>query len=118
MDYSCKTCSKTFTQLRSLRRHERSVHGGKRFHCDQCDDSFTRKDDLKRHQKQHQGMITHTCNNCKKEFYRRDKLMEHQMHCQGNFLKRKRGEDDTGPTPKKVRVDVQTGEGKPGRQVE
>ena len=118
MDYSCKTCSKTFTQLRSLRRHERSVHGGKRFHCDQCDESFTRKDDLKRHQKQHQEMITHTCNNCKKEFYRRDKLVEHQMHCQGNSLKRKRDEDDTSPTPKKVRVDVQTGEGKPGCQVE
>ena len=118
MDYSCKTCSKTFTQLRSLIRHERSVHGGKRFYCDQCDESFTRKDDLKRHQKQHQGMITHTCNNCKKEFYRRDKLVEHQMHCQGNSLKRKRDEDDTSPTPKKVRVDVQTGEGKPGCQVE
>ena len=40
------------------------------------------------------------------------------MHCQGNSLKRKRDEDDTSPTPKKVRVDVQTGEGKPGCQVE
>ena len=119
MDYSCKTCSKTFTQKRNLTRHEKVIHGEKKaFVCDQCGKSFTRKDDLKRHQKRHQGIITHTCNNCKKEFYRRDKLMEHQMHCQGNSLKRKRGEGDTSPTPKKVRVDVQTGEGKPGRQVE
>ena len=109
MDYSCKTCSKTFTQ----KSHEKSIHGEKKvFVCDQCGKSFTRKDDLKRHQE----IITHTCNNCK-EFYRRDNLMEHQMHCQGNSLKRKRGEDDTSPTPKKVRVDVQTGEGKPDRQL-
>ena len=118
MNYSCISCLKSFTQLRSLKRHERSVHGGKWFHCDQCDESFTRKDDLKRHQKQHQGMITHTCNNCRKEFYRPDKLMEHQIQCQGKLLKRKREQDDSGPVTKKVRDENQTGEGKPGRQVE
>ena len=119
MDYSCKTCSKTFTQLRNLTRHEKIIYGGKKpFVCDQCNESFTRIDALKRHQKRHQGMVTHICNNCKKEFYRRDKLVEHQMHCQGKSLKRKRDEDDTSPTPKKVKIVVQTGEGKPGRQVE
>ena len=119
MGYSCKTCSKTFTQLRNLTRHEKIIHGGKKpFVCDQCNESFTRIDALKRHQKRHQGMLTHICNNCRKAFHRRDKLVEHEVHCQGNPLKRKRDEDDTGPTPKKVRVDVQTGEGKLGRQVE
>ena len=72
---------------------------------------------MKRHQKQHQGMIIHTCNNCRKGFYCHDKLVEHEVHCQGNTLKRKRDEDDTNPTPKKARVDVQTGEGKPENQI-
>lgn len=118
MDYTCKTCSKQFTQLRSLSRHERSIHGEKRFCCDQCSESFTRKDALKRHQKRHRRTITHACDNCRKEFYRRDKLVEHQTHCQGNPLKRGRDEDDSSPVPKKVGVDVQIGEGKPDSQVE
>ena len=118
MDYTCKICLKTFSQLRSLRRHERSIHGEKKFSSDRCSKSFRRKDDLKRHQKQHQGIITHTCKNCRKGFYRRDKLVEHQVHCQGNQLKRKRDEDDTSPTSKKARVGVQTGEGKQENQIE
>ena len=110
MDYSCKTCSKTFTKRRNLTR-QRSIHGGKRF---LCDESLTRKDDLKRHQKQHQGTIT---NNCRKAFHHRVKLVEHQMHCQGNSLKRKRDEDDSGPATKKVRGENQVGEGKPDNYV-
>ena len=91
--------------MTSLRRHERFIHGEKKFSCDQCNESFTRVDALK----WHQGMITHTCNNCRKEFYRRDKLMEHQMHRQGNSSKRKRDEDDSGPATKKVRGENQVG---------
>ena len=118
MDYSCKTCSKTFTKLRNLTRHERSIHGKKEFSCDHCSKSFTRKDDLKRHQEQHQGMITHICTNCRKAFHRRDKLVEHQMHCQGNSLKRKCDKDDSGPATRKVRGESQVGEDKPGNHVE
>ena len=117
MDYSCKICLKTFSQLRSLRRHERSIHGEKKFSCDQCSKSFRRKDGLKRHQKQHQGIITHTCNNCRKGFYRRDKLVEHQAHCQGNQLKRKCDDDDSGPAPKKVRGENQVGDGRPENHI-
>ncbi len=119
MVYSCKTCSKTFTQLRNLNRHEKTIHGEKKaFVCDQCSESFTRNDALKRHQKQHQRMITHSCNNCSKEFYRRDKLVEHQVHCQGNSRKRKHEEDDRNPALKKLRADVQIGKGEPDNQVE
>ena len=80
--------------------------------------SFTRKDDLKRHQKQHQKAVTYTCNNCRKEFSRRYNLVEHQLHCQGNPLKRGREEDDSSPTPRKVRVENQIGEGESDSQVE
>ena len=45
-------------------------------------------------------------------------LVEHQCHSQGNSLKRKRDEDDSGPTPKEVRIDVQAGEGEPENHVE
>ena len=113
MDYTCKTCSKKFTQLRNLTRHERSVHREKKFICDQCSASFTRKDDLKRHQKRHEGIATRTCENCRKKFYRRDNLVEHQVQCQGNPLKRGRDEDDSSRAPKKVRVENQVGEGEP-----
>ena len=119
MGYSCKTCPKKFTQLRNLTRHEKIIHGAKKpFVCDQCSESFSRADALKRHQKRHQGMITHTCNNCRKKFYRHDKLVEHQVHCQGDSLKRKRDEGDSGPSQKKVRAENQVGEGKPENHVE
>ena len=63
-------------------------------------------------------MITHTCNNCRKGFYRRDKLVEHQVHCQGNQLKRKRDEDDSGPSPKKIRGENQVEERKTENHIE
>ena len=118
MDYSCKISLKTFAQLRSLRRHERSIRREKKFSCDHCSKSFKRKDDLKRHQKPHQGIITHTCNNCRKGFYRRDKLVGHQVHCQGNQLKRKCDDDDSRPAPKKVRGENQVGDGRPENHVQ
>jgi hypothetical protein len=95
-----------------------SRHGEKRFCRDQCNVSFTRKDDLKRHQKRHQRTVTLTCNKRRKEFSRRDNLVEHQLHCQGNPLKRGREEDYSSPTPKKVRVENQIGEGESDSQVE
>ena len=119
MDYSCKTCSKKFTQLRNLTRHEKIIHGERQlFVCEHCNKSFTRGDALKRHRKHHERMITHTCDKCKKEFYRRDKLVEHQFHCQDIPLKRKREGDNSGPTSKKMRVENQVGKGEPGSQVE
>ncbi|XP_028418906.1 zinc finger protein 792-like [Dendronephthya gigantea] len=119
MDYACKTCSKKFTQLRSLIRHERSTHGEKKlFICEQCNESFTRRDAVKRHEKRHQKITTYTCNNCRKEFYRHDKLVEHQIPCQGNPLIRRPDEDDSGPVPKKARADIQIGKGETASQVE
>ena len=116
MSFTCKTCSKNFTQLRNLTRHEKTVHREKIFVCDKCSESFTRKDALKRHQKRHQRIVTHSCDNCRKEFYRRDNLVEHQVQCQGKPLKRGRDEDDNSPAPKKMRVQI--GEGESDSQVE
>ena len=58
-------------------------------------------------------MLTHTCEICKKRFYRRDKLVEHRVNCQENSLKRKQNEVDSGPAPKKMRSEIQVGEGEP-----
>ena len=113
MNYNCKTCSKQFTQLRSLTCHEKSAHGEKMFVCEHCDKSFTWRDTLQRHQKQHTRMITHTCDNCKKEFYHCNKFVEHLVHCQENSLKRKLNEDGSSPTSKKMRSEIQVGEGEP-----
>lgn len=45
--------------------------------------------------------------------------MEDQIQCQGKSLKRKlRNKYDTSPTAKKIRVDGQTGKGKPKPQIE
>ena len=114
MDYSCKICSKKFTQQRNLIRHEKIIHGEKQtFTCEYCDrdKSLTRGDALKRHQKQHEKMPTYSCEICNKEFYRRDKLAEHRIYCQEKSLKRKRDEVSSGPARKKMRGEIQVGKG-------
>ncbi|XP_028419265.1 PR domain zinc finger protein 10-like [Dendronephthya gigantea] len=105
MDYTCKVCSKKFTQLRNLTRHEKTTHGEEKFVCEHCDESFKRKDAVKRHERHHQSADTHTCTNCRKSFYRRDKLVEHQILRQGNPLKRRPDENDSGEPDNHVEED-------------
>ncbi|KAL0764365.1 hypothetical protein CaCOL14_013000 [Colletotrichum acutatum] len=46
--------------------------------CEVCSRSFTRIENLKRHQKTHQGNLPHRCIICQKRFSRSDLLKKHQ----------------------------------------
>ena len=55
---ACDHCSSTFTERKSLLRHERSKHKNIKFNCAHCEYSCTRKDSLTRHiQTQHVGTL-------------------------------------------------------------
>ena len=48
--FKCGTCGKLFIRSGILKRHEKSVHGGKNiFTCSTCDKYYGRKDSLKKH---------------------------------------------------------------------
>ena len=97
--------------MRSLNRHTKAVHQGKKFTCQECGTSFTRMDALIRHGQHHWKLVTHKRDKCLKEFYRCDKLTEHRISCDGNILKRKSDETDNSIPTKKSKVDDQVGTG-------
>ena len=109
--YVCEICSKSFTQLRSLRRHQRSLHGETNSTCAVCNECFTRKDAVSRHEKKHEDVATHTCDTCSKQFYRKDMFSEHQRFCKANSRKRKVTDVDDNRTVRKQHLDNQIGEG-------
>ncbi|KAF7592369.1 hypothetical protein BBP40_000353 [Aspergillus hancockii] len=49
--YQCHRCSRSFTRLEHLQRHDRSHTKEKPYVCDKCPKSFTRKDLLARHER-------------------------------------------------------------------
>ena len=54
----CDHCSSTFSERKSLLRHERSKHQNIKFNCAHCEYSCNRKDNLTRHiQIQHEGKL-------------------------------------------------------------
>ena len=49
----CDLCEKTFTHRKDLLRHQRTIHGEKKFKCDLCPYRTVRKDMLVSHRKTH-----------------------------------------------------------------
>ena len=51
--FKCKVCSRSFSRLFHLQRHEYTHSGEKPFQCSLCGYSFARSDKLKEHEKAH-----------------------------------------------------------------
>ena len=54
MSHVCPICGKSFSLLRNLTRHVKSIHEGKNHECPTCKKTFTRKSYLTTHMKLHE----------------------------------------------------------------
>lgn len=76
--YICRPCSKEFSTLRSLIRHRKNIHNGKKeHHCDVCGKSFADKTALERHQRSHTGERPFVCHICHKGYADKSYLNTH-----------------------------------------
>ena len=49
-EQKCKSCNKSFSQARDLKKHIHTVHEGHKDHkCESCDKSFSQGQNLKKH---------------------------------------------------------------------
>ena len=53
--FGCSYCTKTFSQLANLKRHELTHTEGKAYSCSMCDKSFSQAGRLKRHEASEHG---------------------------------------------------------------
>lgn len=75
--YSCPTCGKTFSQIRSYRQHA-NVHAGIRpYTCEVCGKSFTYDKSLKEHRYMHDTVRRFQCTVCQKAFRQQTCLLIH-----------------------------------------
>ena len=49
--HSCEQCGKIFTQVGTLSRHKKTVHGGVKYSCNHCEREYTQSGDLTKHVK-------------------------------------------------------------------
>ena len=61
VNYSCKSCDKSYPHFQTLRNHIKNVHLGIYFKCDSCDKSFTNPQNLQTHQKSVHDKIRFNC---------------------------------------------------------
>ena len=84
--YECDICSKSFTELRSLKEHKLIHDPSHRFQCQHCQKSFVQKNHLKYHlaskHGESSGQKSHICHVCNKTFAFAFQLKKHntQLH--------------------------------------
>ena len=78
-EQKCKSCDKSFSQARDLKKHIHTVHEGYReSKCDICGRSFSEVGSLNRHiQTIHEGQNNYKCQSSGKSFSRADYLRKH-----------------------------------------
>ena len=78
-NYTCKSCSKSFSSAQYLKKHIHNVHEGhKDFNCDSCGKSFSQKSTLKNHiHIVHEGHKDFKCESCSKLFSCATNLKKH-----------------------------------------
>ena len=78
--FACDKCDGTFVRKRDLKRHEISVHYGKRYECHRCAMKFTRKDSMDEHERNvhfREEGLQHQCDICKVTFKKKANLVQH-----------------------------------------
>ena len=82
--FECVRCGKTFTAMRNLQRHQRTICGlsEKFFNCNECGKVFSRRDILNRHTSLCKGLIS--CVFCAKKCKNFNFLHKHQEICKEN----------------------------------
>ena len=81
IEQKCETCGKSFSAVKSLSRHIRTVHARcKVYNCESCGKSFSRAEHLKIHiHAVHEGNKDYNCEFCGKSFSRTANLKRLQM---------------------------------------
>ena len=79
-EFACDKCDGNFVRKRDLKRHEISVHYGKKYECDHCALKFTRKDNMEEHKRCFhfkEGALEHQCDICKVTFKKKANFVQH-----------------------------------------
>ena len=80
MRFSCKICSRTYSEKRNLASHMHShTSPHKRFQCNQCSKNFSAKSTLKSHiETEHDGVRLAECESCEQKFKTRYNFKMHK----------------------------------------
>ena len=82
--FTCKFCSKTFSNRCGFNSHVKSVHEGKWEYCTLCNGKFQDKGDLRRHTKNvHERNYSFRCDQCGRGFPYRTPMKEHMLKHHG-----------------------------------
>lgn len=76
--YRCEICSRSFTSLQSLHRHQQYRNTERGYKCTLCCKIFEGRQDLKGHLQDHVNERFHCCDHCGKRFLKVDALNAHQ----------------------------------------
>ena len=81
--YVCDKCEMKFGEKSELKRHEITIHYGKKLKCKYCDATFSREGNLRTHLELHahyhfgKDVTKYACDICKMTFLKKSNLLRH-----------------------------------------